>query len=123
MTPIAGLVRICAGETPIAETRTALVTALPEANGQIVIPDSAVLPGALTPLNADESRLALRPGGAAVAWRAGEGLLGFDPALLDIEIDAGERREPPEERHRPAEMDRGRRLDRADDVLGLHGDR
>ena len=87
MTPIAGLVRICAGETPIAETRTALVTALPEANGQIVIPDSAVLPGALTPLNADESRLALRPGGAAVAWRAGEGLLGFDPALLDITVD------------------------------------
>jgi acyl-CoA thioesterase II len=85
--PVAGLVRVCAGATPIAETRAALVTALPEANGQIVIPERDVLPGALAPLATDESRFALRPGGTAVAWRAGEGLLGLDPALLHIVVD------------------------------------
>lgn len=84
MKPVAGLVRVRAGATPIAETRAALVTALPEANGQIVIPERDVLPGALAE---DESGFALGPGGPAVAWRAGEGLLRLDPALLDIAVD------------------------------------
>jgi acyl-CoA thioesterase len=85
--PVAGLVRVHAGATPIAETRAALVTALPEANGQIVIPERDVLPGALIALAADESSFALGPGGTAVAWRTGEGLLRLDPALLQITVD------------------------------------
>jgi len=85
--PVAGLVRVRAGATLVAETRAALVTALPEANGQIVIPERDVLPGAATPLGADGSRFALESGGAPVAWRAGEGLLGLDPALLHIAVD------------------------------------
>lgn len=87
MKPLAGLVRVCAGATQIAETRFALVSDLPEANGQIVIPQRDVLPGALTPLPGDAHRFALEPGGAAVAWRAGNDRLGLDPALLHITVD------------------------------------
>jgi hypothetical protein len=61
MKPVAGFVRVRAGATPIAETRAALVTAPPEANGQIVIPERDVLPGALVPVAADETRFALGP--------------------------------------------------------------
>ena len=72
MTPIRGLVRVRAGGNLIAETRAARVTTLPEANGQILIPERDLLPGA--PM----------PSGIA---RAGEGLLRLDPAQLLIEVD------------------------------------
>jgi len=72
VTPIRGLVRVRAGGNLIAETRAAQVTALPEANGQILIPERDMLPGA--PMQ----------GGIA---HAGEGLLRLDPALLDITVD------------------------------------
>ena len=87
MKPVAGLVCVRAGATPIAETRAALVTALPEANGQIVIPERDVRQGVLAPPAEDDTRFALKPGDPIVAWRAGEGLLGLDPALLQITVD------------------------------------
>ncbi len=72
MTPIKGLVRVHAGGKLIAETRAALVTALPEVNGEILIPEDDIVSGA--PM----------PDGIA---RADDGLLRLDPALLDITVD------------------------------------
>ena len=75
MTPIRGLVQVRAGRELIAETTGALVTALPEANGHILIPARDVLPGVSV------------PSGAMVAWPGGEELLKLDPAQLLIEVD------------------------------------
>ena len=47
MIPVDGLVRVWAGDLLIAETRSAVVTALPEANGEILLLDGDVRPEAL----------------------------------------------------------------------------
>jgi len=68
--PINALVRVWAGDLLIAETRSAVVTALPEANGEILLPEGDVRPEAL-----------------AAAKSCAPGLLAFDPARLRIEVD------------------------------------
>jgi acyl-CoA thioesterase len=73
LTPIRGLVQVRDGRTLVAETHAALVTALPEANGHILIPEKDLVPG--VPI----------PDGAAQP--AGDGLLRLDPAKLSIEVD------------------------------------
>jgi acyl-CoA thioesterase len=72
--PIEGLVRVWAGDLLIAESRAAAATALPEANGEILLPESDVRPEAL----AD---------GEAVVRRHAPGLLAFDAKHLRIEVD------------------------------------
>jgi acyl-CoA thioesterase len=73
--PINGLVRVWAGDRLIAETRGAAVTALPEANGRILLPEGEVgLEGPAV-------------GGETVARRYAPGLLALDPARLRIEVD------------------------------------
>jgi acyl-CoA thioesterase len=69
--PIDGLVRVWAGDVLIAETRRALVTALPEANGEILLPEGDML----------------AVGGETVPRRHAPGLLALDPARLRIEVD------------------------------------
>jgi acyl-CoA thioesterase-2 len=73
--PIDGLVRVWAGDMLIAETRGALVTALPEANGQILLPEGDIRPEALT------------VGSEPVARRHAPGLLALEPARFRIEVD------------------------------------
>jgi len=70
--PIDGLVRVWAGDMLVAETRGALVTTLPEANGQILIPEVDLRPG--TP--AGDGKSAYAPG-----------LIALDPTRLRIEVD------------------------------------
>jgi len=72
LTPIDSLVRVWAGDILVAETRGAVVTVLPEANGQILIPECDVLPGTL----ADDGKTIYAPG-----------LLALDPTRLRIEVD------------------------------------
>ena len=75
MIPIDGLVRVWAGDLLIAETRNALVTALPEANGQILLPEGDLRPEALA------------VAGETVTRPYAPGLLAPDPALLRIEVE------------------------------------
>ena len=75
MTPIDGLVRVFAGDFLVAETRGAFVTALPEANGQILLPEGDVRDEA----PAVVGRSALRP--------HAPGLVALDSTRLRIEVD------------------------------------
>jgi len=77
--PIDGLVRVWAGDLLIAETRGAQVTARPEANGQILLPEGDML--------ACFSPASLAVGGRTVARRHAPGLLALDPAELRIAVD------------------------------------
>jgi acyl-CoA thioesterase len=63
----------------------ALVTSLPEANGRILIPAHDVCMAMLNPGAGGE--LLLADGGDVIARRDADGLICFDPARLDIEID------------------------------------
>jgi acyl-CoA thioesterase len=75
LTPIDGIVRVWAGDLLIAETCGAVVTALPEANGQILLPEGDV-------------RLeALAVGGETAVRPYAPGLLALDPTRLHIEVD------------------------------------
>jgi acyl-CoA thioesterase len=73
--PIDGLVRVWVGDLLVAETRSAAVTALPEANGEILLPEGDVRPEALA------------VAGDAAARPCAPGLLALDPARLRIEVD------------------------------------
>jgi acyl-CoA thioesterase len=73
--PIAGLVRVWAGDTLVAETRGAFATARPEANGQILLPESDLRPRAID------------AAGEAAFRRHAPGLLALDPARLGITVD------------------------------------
>ena len=72
MKPLTGIVRVWHRSTLIAESRGALVTNLPEANGRILLPQDDVRPEALK---------------AAVAQREADGLVSFVSAQTRIEID------------------------------------
>jgi acyl-CoA thioesterase len=77
--PIDGLVRVWAGDLLIAETRGAAVTALPEANAEILLPEGDML--------ACFSLASLAVRGETVARRHAPGLLALDPARLLIKVD------------------------------------
>jgi acyl-CoA thioesterase len=84
--PINGLVRVWHDSSLIAESRAARVTALPEANGRILIPESDMR--MVTLMRADDAGFVLAEGGPDIVARRDEpGLVGFDPARLKIEID------------------------------------
>jgi acyl-CoA thioesterase len=84
--PLTGLVRVWHGSTLIAESRAASVTALPESNGQILMPETDLRMATLMP--ADGAGFALAGGGPDIVARRDErGFVGFDAARLRIEID------------------------------------
>jgi acyl-CoA thioesterase len=66
----------------IAETRGALVTALPEANGQLLLPERDLPPGA-----GREALASLGVGSETAARRYAPGLLALDATRLRIEVE------------------------------------
>jgi acyl-CoA thioesterase-2 len=93
--PADALVSVWKDAVLLAETSQAFVTAKPERNGQLLVPQRDVKMALLAPAPgapAEEGRLALGGEGPAVAWRdprdvGGEPLIGFDPAQVRIQME------------------------------------